>query len=317
VNEVRPRRSPSRRDIGHGALAERAVAKVLPSADSFPYTIRIVSEILESNGSSSMATVCGSILSLMDAGVPIKTPVAGIAMGLIKEEADFIILSDILGDEDHIGDMDFKVAGTREGITAIQMDIKIKGLTQDILASALRQARDGRLFILGVMEKTIKEPRPELSIRAPKIHTMQVKPDKVRDVIGPGGKNIRNIIAQTGVKIDVEDDGKVNIASADSTSMEKAIAMIRELVQEAEIDQIYLGKVRKIMDFGAFVEILPGIDGLVHISQLADTHVRNVRDVLNEGDEVLVKVLDIDSQGKIKLSRKEALKSAAPSGQNK
>ncbi len=317
VNEVRPLRSPSRRDIGHGALAERAVAKVLPPADSFPYTIRIVSEILESNGSSSMATVCGSILSLMDAGVPIKTPVAGIAMGLIKEDTDFIILSDILGDEDHVGDMDFKVAGTREGVTAIQMDIKIKGLTQDILASALRQARDGRLFILDVMEKTIKEPRPELSIRAPKIHTMQVKPDKVRDVIGPGGKNIRNIIAQTGVKIDVEDDGKVNIASADSTSMEKAIAMIRELVQEAEINQIYLGKVRKIMDFGAFVEILPGIDGLVHISQLADTHVRNVRDVLNEGDEVLVKVLDIDSQGKIKLSRKEALKSAAHSEQNK
>jgi polyribonucleotide nucleotidyltransferase len=309
VGEVRPLRSPSRRDIGHGALAERAIAKVLPPAEEFPYTVRIVSEVLESNGSSSMATVCGSSLSLMDAGVPIKTPVAGIAMGLIKEGDDFIILSDILGDEDHIGDMDFKVAGTREGVNAIQMDIKIKGLTQEILASALRQAREGRLFILDVMDKTLPAPRPALSARAPKIFTMQVRPDKVRDVIGPGGKNIRNIIAQTGAKIDVEDDGKVNIASSDSASLEKAIAMIKELVQEAEVNQVYMGKVRKIMDFGAFVEILPGIDGLVHISQLADTHVKNVRDVLKEGDEVLVKVLEIDQQGKIKLSRKEAMKS--------
>jgi len=308
VGEARPLRSPSRRDIGHGALAERAIAKVLPRAEDFPYTIRIVSEILESNGSSSMATVCGSALSLMDAGVPITMPVAGIAMGLIKEGNDFIILSDILGDEDHIGDMDFKVAGTRAGITAIQMDIKITGLTQDILSSALNQAREGRLYILDIMQKTLKEPRPALSARAPKIITMQVRPDKVRDVIGPGGKNIRNIIAQTGAKIDVEDDGKINIASADSASLEKAMAMIKELVQDAEIGQVYLGKVRKIMDFGAFVEILPGLDGLVHISQLDDTHVKNVRDVLNEGDEVLVKVLDIDQQGKIKLSRKEAMK---------
>jgi polyribonucleotide nucleotidyltransferase len=308
VGEARPLRSPSRRDIGHGALAERAIAKVLPRAEDFPYTIRIVSEILESNGSSSMATVCGSALSLMDAGVPITMPVAGIAMGLIKEGNDFIILSDILGDEDHIGDMDFKVAGTRSGITAIQMDIKITGLTRDILSSALNQAREGRLFILDIMQQTLKEPRPALSARAPKIVTMQVRPDKVRDVIGPGGKNIRNIIAQTGAKIDVEDDGKVNIASADSASLEKAMAMIKELVQDAEIGQVYLGKVRKIMDFGAFVEILPGLDGLVHISQLDDTHVKNVRDVLNEGDEVLVKVLDIDQQGKIKLSRKEAMK---------
>ncbi len=309
VGEVRPLRAPSRRDIGHGALAERAIAKVLPPAEEFPYTIRIVSEVLESNGSSSMATVCGSSLSLMDAGVPIKTPVAGIAMGLIKEGDDFIILSDILGDEDHIGDMDFKVAGTRVGVNAIQMDIKIKGLTQEILASALRQARAGRLFILDIMHQTLPAPRPVLSARAPKIFTMQVKPEKVREVIGPGGKNIRNIIAQTNVKIDVEDDGKVNIAAADTESLEKAVAMIKELVQEAEVNQIYLGKVRKIMDFGAFVEILPGIDGLVHISQLADTHVKNVRDVLKEGDEVLVKVLEIDPQGKIKLSRKEALKS--------
>ncbi|MCX5896759.1 MAG: polyribonucleotide nucleotidyltransferase [Proteobacteria bacterium] len=308
VGEARPLRSPSRRDIGHGALAERAIAKVLPRAEDFPYTIRIVSEILESNGSSSMATVCGSALSLMDAGVPITMPVAGIAMGLIKEGNDFIILSDILGDEDHIGDMDFKVAGTRSGITAIQMDIKITGLTRDILSSALNQAREGRLFILDIMQQTLKEPRPSLSARAPKIITIQVRPDKVRDVIGPGGKNIRNIIAQTGAKIDVEDDGKVNIASADSASLEKAMAMIKELVQDAEIGQVYLGKVRKIMDFGAFVEILPGLDGLVHISQLDDTHVKNVRDVLNEGDEVLVKVLDIDQQGKIKLSRKEAMK---------
>ena len=317
VGEVRPLRSPSRRDIGHGALAERAVAKVLPNGDTFPYTIRVVSEVLESNGSSSMATVCGSILSLMDAGVPIKTPVAGIAMGLIREGDDFIILSDILGDEDHIGDMDFKVAGTHDGVTAIQMDIKIKGLTQEILASALKQAREGRRHILGIMQQTLREPRPELSARAPKIYTMQVKPDKVRDVIGPGGKNIRNIIAQTGAKIDVEDDGKINVASADSASLEKALAMIKELVQEAEVNQIYLGKVRKIMDFGAFVEILPGIDGLVHISQLADTHVKNVRDILKEGDEVLVKVMEIDFQGKIKLSRKEALKDSSPSAPNK
>lgn len=308
VGEARPLRSPSRRDIGHGALAERAIAKVLPRAEDFPYTIRIVSEVLESNGSSSMATVCGSSLSLMAAGVPIAMPVAGIAMGLIKEGDDFIILSDILGDEDHIGDMDFKVAGTREGVTAIQMDIKIKGLTREILASALKQAREGRLHILDIMQKTLKEPRSALSARAPKIFTMQVRPDKVRDVIGPGGKNIRNVIAQTGAKIDVEDDGKVNIAAVDSAAMEKAMAMIKELVQDAEIGQVYLGKVRKIMDFGAFVEILPGLDGLVHISQLDDTHVKNVRDVLNEGDEVLVKVLDIDQQGKIKLSRKEAMK---------
>jgi polyribonucleotide nucleotidyltransferase len=317
VGEVRPLRAPSRRDIGHGALAERAIAKVLPPAEEFPYTIRIVSEVLESNGSSSMATVCGSSLSLMDAGVPIKTPVAGIAMGLIKEGEDFIILSDILGDEDHIGDMDFKVAGTREGVNAIQMDIKIKGLTQEILASALRQAREGRLFILDIMQQTLPAPRPALSARAPKIFTMQVKPEKVREVIGPGGKNIRNIIAQTNVKIDVDDDGKVNIAASDTESLEKAVAMIKELVQEAEVNQIYMGKVRKIMDFGAFVEILPGIDGLVHISQLADTHVKNVRDVLKEGDEVLVKVLEIDPQGKIKLSRKEALKGQQSSAPHK
>jgi len=308
VGEARPLRSPSRREIGHGNVAERAIAQVLPPAEAFPYTIRIVSEVLESNGSSSMATVCGSILSLMDAGVPIKEPVAGIAMGLIKEGDNAVVLSDILGDEDHVGDMDFKVAGTRSGVTAIQMDIKIKGLTEDILARALRQAREGRLHILGVMQQTIEKPRPDISARAPRITTLQVKPDKVSAIIGPGGKNIKGIIAQTGVKIDVEDDGRVTVASPDKESIDKAVLMIRALVEEAEVGRTYLGKVRKIMDFGAFVEILPGVDGLVHISQLDNTRVANVRDVLNEGDEVLVKVLEIDQQGKIRLSRKAALK---------
>jgi polyribonucleotide nucleotidyltransferase len=254
-----------------------------------------------------MATVCGSTLSLMDAGVPIKDPVAGIAMGLIKEGDTFVVLSDILGDEDHVGDMDFKVAGTRNGVTAIQMDIKIKGLPKEILAAALEQAREGRLHILDIMQKTISEPRPEISPRAPRIVTIQVRPDKISAVIGPGGKNIKSIIAQTGCKIDVEDDGKVSVASADQASIERALDLIRGLVAEAEIGKIYKGKVRKIMDFGAFVEIIPGCDGLVHISQLANERVANVRDVLNEGDEVMVKVLEIDSQGKIRLSRKAAL----------
>jgi polyribonucleotide nucleotidyltransferase len=307
VGEARPLRSASRRDIGHGNLAERAISYVLPTAEAFPYTIRIVSEVLESNGSSSMATVCGSTLSLMDAGVPIKDPVAGIAMGLIKEGDTFVVLSDILGDEDHVGDMDFKVAGTRNGVTAIQMDIKIKGLPKEILSAALEQAREGRLHILGIMEKTMSVPRPEISEYAPRIVTIMVRPDKISAVIGPGGKNIKGIIAQTGVKIDVEDDGKVSVASADKGSIERALELIRGLVAEAEIGMIYKGKVRKIMDFGAFVEILPGCDGLVHISQLANERVANVRDVLNEGDEVMVKVLEIDSQGKIRLSRKAAL----------
>jgi polyribonucleotide nucleotidyltransferase len=307
VGEARPLRSASRRDIGHGNLAERAISYVLPAAEVFPYTIRIVSEVLESNGSSSMATVCGSTLSLMDAGVPIKDPVAGIAMGLIKEGDTFVVLSDILGDEDHVGDMDFKVAGTRNGVTAIQMDIKIKGLPKEILAAALEQAREGRLHILDIMQKTISEPRPEISPRAPRIVTIQVRPDKISAVIGPGGKNIKSIIAQTGCKIDVADDGKVSVASADQASIERALDLIRGLVAEAEIGKIYKGKVRKIMDFGAFVEIIPGCDGLVHISQLANERVANVRDVLNEGDEVMVKVLEIDSQGKIRLSRKAAL----------
>jgi polyribonucleotide nucleotidyltransferase len=307
VGEVKFLRSPGRREIGHGNLAERAIAKVLPANSEFPYTIRIVSEVLESNGSSSMATVCGSILSLMDAGVPIKTPVAGIALGLIKEGDEFTILSDILGDEDHIGDMDFKVAGTREGITAFQMDIKITGITTEILKKALSQAREGRLFILDKMAETLKEPRSSLSPWAPRIASIQVRTDKIGDVIGPGGKIIKHIIEQTGAKIEIDDTGKVNIFSSSVESVEKAIEMVRNITQEAEINKIYRGTVKRIMDFGAFVEIFPGTDGLVHISQLAEGRVQNVRDVLKEGDTVMVKVLEIDKQGKIKLSRKEAL----------
>jgi len=307
VGEVKPLRGPSRREVGHGALAERSIARILPNNDNFPYTIRIVSEVLESNGSSSMATVCGSSLSLMDAGVPVKTAVAGIAMGLIKEGNQVAVLTDILGDEDHIGDMDFKVAGTRDGITGFQMDIKISGLTHDIMKEALTQAREGRIFILDKMAEAIQNPRPDLSIRAPRIVTIMVKQDKIREVIGPGGKTIRGIIEQTGVKIEIDDSGKANIASNDLESLEKAIKMVKEIIQEVEVNKIYLGKVKKIVDFGAFVEILPGTDGLVHISQLAPGHVKNVRDVLSEGDEVVVKVLEIDRQGKIKLSRKEAL----------
>jgi len=307
VGEVKFLRSPSRREIGHGTLAEKAISKVLPTNDEFPYTIRIVSDVLESNGSSSMATVCGSVLSLMDAGVPIKTPVAGIALGLIKEDDKFIILSDILGDEDHIGDMDFKVAGTREGITAFQMDIKITGITPEILRRALDQAREGRLFILNKMEETIKEPRTALSIWAPRIATIQVKTDQIGDVIGPGGKVIKNIIEQTGAKIDIDDSGKVNIYSHDLDSVNKAIAMIQAITQEPELNKIYRGKVRRIVDFGAFVEIFPGTDGLVHISQLAEGRVKTVRDVVKEGDEIMVKVIEIDKQGKIRLSRKDAL----------
>lgn len=315
VGEVKFLRSPSRREIGHGTLAEKAIAKVLPKNDEFPYTIRIVSDVLESNGSSSMATVCGSVLSLMDAGVPIKAPVAGIALGLIKEGDDFIVLSDILGDEDHIGDMDFKVAGTRDGVTALQMDIKITGITPEILNKALAQARQGRLFILDKMAETIREPRASLSTWAPRIATIQLKTDKIGDVIGPGGKIIKNIIEQTGAKIEIDETGKVNIYSSSAESVQKAIDMIQNITQEAEVNKIYRGTVKRIMDFGAFVEIFPGTDGLVHISQLAEGRVKNVRDVLKEGDEVMVKVLEIDRQGKIKLSRKEALNHPQPNGQ--
>ncbi len=308
TGEVSPLRSPSRREIGHGALAEKAILPVLPSNEKFPYTIRIVSEVLESNGSSSMATVCGSSLSLMDAGVPIKAPVAGIAMGLILEDAESIVLSDILGDEDHLGDMDFKVAGTSEGVTAIQMDIKIRGISKEILTKVLDQAREGRFHILSKMDETISEPRKDLSRHAPRIVSIQVKQEKIRDVIGPGGKNIRAIVDQTGVKVDVEDSGLVKLASPNYESIEKAIYMIKRLTQEVEIGALYTGKVVRILNFGAIVELFPGTDGLVHISQLAESHVKEVSDVLKEGDEVLVKVIDIDPQGRIRLSRKAALR---------
>ena len=306
VGEVKILRGPGRREIGHGALAERAVSKVLPKED-FPYTIRVVSDILESNGSSSMATVCGASLSLMDAGVPTKGHVAGIAMGLIKEGDDVVILSDILGDEDHLGDMDFKVAGTAEGVTALQMDIKIGGVTADLLKDALYQAKEGRLHILGKMNEAITTHRGELSSYAPRITTIYVRVEKIKDVIGPGGKNIKGIILATGCKIDIDDTGKVNIASTDAEAAQRAVDMVRGLTADAEIGKLYKGKVKKIMDFGAFVEIFPGTEGLVHISQLSQERVKNVRDVLNEGDEVLVKVLEIDRDGKIRLSRKEAL----------
>lgn len=307
VGEVKFLRGPSRRDIGHGALAERALIPVLPKEEEFPYTIRIVSEVLESNGSTSMATVCGGSLSLMDAGVPITSPVAGIAMGLIKEGETVRVLSDILGDEDHLGDMDFKVAGTRDGITALQMDIKIGGVNREIMRQALYQAKEGRIGILGVMDRLIAEPRKEISGHAPRIITLKIKPEKIREIIGPGGKVIRGIVEETGVKMDVEDDGTVMIASSDEAASRRAVEMVQRITAEAEIGKIYKGTVRKIVDFGAFVEILPGTDGLVHISQLAPERVRRVADILKEGDEVMVKVLEIDKQGKIKLSRKEAL----------
>ena len=312
VGEARPLRSPGRREIGHGNLARKALSPVLPSAEVFPYTIRIVSEILSSNGSSSMASVCGGSLALMDAGVPVKAAVAGIAMGLLKEGGDVVVLSDILGDEDHAGDMDFKVCGTRQGVTAMQMDIKIDGLTEGILRKALAQAKEGRLFILGKLEETLGAPRADISIYAPRITTVKVRPEKVRDVIGSGGKNIRQIVSETGVTIDVEDDGTVTIASSDADAAARAVAMVKWLTEDAEIGKIYVGTVKKVVDFGAFVEILPGTEGLVHISQLAKERVNKVTDILQEGDEVTVKVLEIDKQGKIRLSRKEALGATVP-----
>ena len=317
TGEVSPLRSPSRREIGHGALAERAILPVLPSSENFPYTIRIVSEVLESNGSSSMATVCGSTLSLMDAGVPIKAPVAGIAMGLILEDGESAVLSDILGDEDHLGDMDFKMAGTREGVTAIQMDIKVHGISKEIMGRVLDQSREGRFHILNKMSETISEPRKDLSRHAPRIVSLQVKQEKIRDIIGPGGKNIRSIIDQTGVKIDVDDSGLVKLASPNYEAIEKAIYMIKRLTQEVEVGALYTGKVVRILGFGAIVELFPGTDGLVHISQLAEGHVKEVSDVLKEGDEVLVKVIDIDPQGRIRLSRKAALKETKQTAENK
>jgi polyribonucleotide nucleotidyltransferase len=307
VGEAKGQRSPGRREIGHGALARKALVPVLPPPETFPYTIRIVSEILSSNGSSSMATVCGGILCLMDGGVPVKDIVAGIAMGLLKEGNDVVILSDILGDEDHAGDMDFKVCGTEKGVTAMQMDIKIDGLTEDILRKALAQARDGRIHIIGKIRETMTEPRADTSKYAPRITTVKVKEDQVRNVIGSGGKNIRQIISETGVTIDVEDDGTVTIASADAEAAARAVAMVKWLTEEAEVGKIYRGTVKKIVDFGAFVEILPGTEGLLHISQIAKERIAKVTDVLQEGDEVMVKVLEIDKSGKIRLSRKEAL----------
>jgi polyribonucleotide nucleotidyltransferase len=313
VGETKPLRGPGRREVGHGALAERALKAMVPTKQEFPYTIRVVSDILESNGSSSMATVCGGTLALMDAGVPIKAPVAGIAMGLIKEGEKVIVLSDILGLEDHLGDMDFKVTGTSKGITALQMDMKIEGITIEIMRRALQQAKEGRMHILGKMLETIAAPRNTLNPFAPRIITMKINTDKIKDVIGSGGKVIRSIVEQTGAKIDIEDDGTINIASSDEAAANKAKEIIKGIVQEAEVGKLYMGKVRKIMDFGAFVEIFPGTDGLLHISQISDKRLDKVTDELKEGDEVLVKVLEIDRQGKIRLSRKEALRDKAKS----
>lgn len=307
VGEVRPLRGPARRDIGHGALAERALAAVVPPPEDFLYTIRIVSEVLESNGSSSMATVCGGTLAMMDAGIPIRDMVAGVAMGLIKEGDEYIILSDILGDEDYLGDMDFKVAGTEEGISALQMDIKISGISQEVLKDALLQAREARLFILSKMREVMDKPRKELSDYAPKVTTLNINPDRIRDLIGPGGKNIKGIIAECDVKIDVDDSGVVNVFAPTKDAADKAIKMINDLTKEPEVGEIYSGTVKKITDFGAFVEIMPGIDGLVHISQLAHHHVKDVRDEISEGEEVKVKVIEIDQQGRVKLSRKALL----------
>ncbi len=317
VGETRPMRGPGRREIGHGALAERALEPMIPPLEDFPYTIRLVSEVLESNGSSSMASVCGSTISLMDAGVPIKRPVAGIAMGLIKEGEYYTILSDIQGLEDHHGDMDFKVAGTEQGVTALQMDIKVDGLSRDILAAALKQAREGRMFILGKILEVIPAPRAELSPYAPRIITMNIDPDKIRDVIGPGGKIIKKIIEETGVKIDIEDSGLVMIATADAEAGARAQQMVRDLTRDVEVGEIYTGKVTRIMAFGAFVEVLPGKEGLVHISQLAEERVNKVEDVVNIGDTITVKVTEIDRQGRVNLSRKEILRMEKKNQQEK
>ena len=311
VGETRPSRGPGRREIGHGALAERALVPVLPSTEEFPYTLRLVSEVLESNGSSSMGSVCGSTLSLMNAGVPIKRPVSGVAMGLVKDGDYYTILTDIQGLEDALGDMDFKVAGTTKGITAIQMDIKIDGLTRDILKDALAQANRGRSHILNKMLEVISEPSKELSPFAPRIITMKINPDKIRDVIGPGGKIIKKIIDETGVSIDIQDDGNVFIAAVDVEAGNKAVNIIESLVREVEIGGVYNGKVTRLMAFGAFVEILPGKEGLVHISQLALERVEKVEDVVSVGDEIMVKVTEVDRQGRVNLSRKELLKAAA------
>jgi polyribonucleotide nucleotidyltransferase len=313
VGEVAFLRGPGRREVGHGALAERSLAPMLPGEEKFPYTVRVVSDILESNGSSSMASVCGGALAMMDAGVPLKAPVAGIAMGLVMDEktGKYAVLSDIAGAEDHYGDMDFKVAGTTEGITALQMDIKISGITTEVMRKALEQARRGRVFILDKMREALSSPRQNISAFAPRIVTIRIPVDKIRDVIGPGGKTIRSIIERTGVKIDVEDDGRVNVASADETSAQKAVSIIQELTATPELNKTYLGKIQRITDFGAFVEIMPGTDGLLHVSEIANHRVKDVRDELKEGEQVLVKVINIDPTGKIRLSRKALLQEEA------
>ncbi|HSR52041.1 MAG TPA: polyribonucleotide nucleotidyltransferase [Acidobacteriota bacterium] len=317
VGEARFLRGPGRREIGHGALAERALRPTMPNAEDFPYTIRVISDILESNGSSSMATVCGGCLALMDAGVPVSSAVAGVAMGLVKEGDNYIVLSDIAGFEDHYGDMDFKVAGTRQGLTALQMDIKITGVTKAIMSEALEQARRGRLHILDKMAESITEPRQDISAYAPRIVTITIPTDKIGEVIGPGGKQIRSIIDQTGVKIDIEDDGTVRIASVDGESAQKAIKIIEEITASAEVGRTYMGKVVKVVDFGAFVEILPGTDGLLHISEIAERHVKDIREEIRVGDKIMVKVLDVDPSGKIRLSRKAVLRDQRGERRNK
>ncbi|MFA7078106.1 MAG: polyribonucleotide nucleotidyltransferase, partial [Syntrophomonas sp.] len=314
VGETKPMRGPSRRDIGHGALAERALLAVIPSVEEFPYTIRVVSEVLESNGSSSMGSVCGSTLSLMHAGVPIKAPVSGIAMGLVKGEDKFAILSDIQGIEDALGDMDFKLAGTAKGVTALQMDIKISGVNREIVAAALSKAREGRMFIMETMLAAIDTPNPELSPYAPQMIRMQIHPDKIREIIGPGGKTIHKIVAESGCKIDIEDDGSLFIIATDDEGAKKARFLIESILADVEVGKIYLGTVKRIMDFGAFVEIIPGVlgssgkEGLVHISQLDETRVNKVEDIVKLGDKIEVKVTEIDRQGRVNLSRKAVLK---------
>ncbi len=306
VGEAKPLRSPGRREVGHGALAEKALTAILPDSNKFDYTIRLVSEVLESNGSSSMATVCAGTMALLDAGVPIKEPVAGIAMGLVMEGDKYAVLSDILGDEDHLGDMDFKVTGGQTGITALQMDIKIGGLSRQVLVEALQQAKEGRQYILGKLVAAINEPQ-EISIYAPRIFQMKIKEDKIRDLIGPGGKTIKRLVAEVGVKIDINDDGTVNIIAPDGQTAEKAKQAIRAITADPEVGSIYLGLIKKIVDFGAFVEIRPGLEGLLHISQLENRKVDKVTDIIQEGEQVLVKIIDVDRQGKVKLSRKDAL----------
>jgi polyribonucleotide nucleotidyltransferase len=312
TGEIKPLRGPGRREIGHGALAERALWRMIPEADKFPYTIRVVSETLESNGSSSMAAVCGGTLSLMDAGVPIKAPVGGIAMGLISDGSRFAILTDIQGMEDHLGDMDFKVAGTTDGITALQMDIKIKGLSRDIMEQALAQAREARMAILDVIKNALAAPRPDLKPHAPRIATIHINPDKIGALIGPGGKNVRAIQDETGATIDIHEDGTVYVASTNGVMAEAARARIEGLTESVEIGKIYTGKVVRITDFGAFVEIAPGTDGMVHISQLADYRAPTVESVVKLGDEVMVMVTDVDPQGKIRLSRRAVLEGLTP-----